>query len=117
MDWQGALLIELLLAPIVLVALLPFLKNDESVTARELRAGARSRIIWAAALAQALGILALNVGLSVAPDSATVVIAVSSCYPVLTIWLAMRHMQERIPLVPLLGGLAGVTGVVLLSLG
>jgi len=117
MDWAATFLIELLATPIVLILLSPLIKGSEDVTFKALRVGWRLPIIWWAAIIQMLGLLAVNLGLTKVPDSAPVVIAISACYPVLTIFLALRHLQERIPLVPLLGGVVGVAGVVILSLG
>ncbi len=117
MDWPTVLLIELLIAPIMLLLLMPFIKGDESVTARSVIAGAKVPVVWIAAVPQMIGLLALNVGIANKPTEAAIVVAVSSCYPALTIFLALRHLKEKIPLVPLLGGIVGIIGVVILALG
>lgn len=117
MDWPTVLLIELLVAPIMLLVLMPFIKGDESVTVRSVITGAKMPVVWIAAIPQMIGLLALNVGIANRPTQAAIVVAVSSCYPALTIFLALRHLKEKIPLVPLLGGIVGVIGVIILSLG
>lgn len=117
MGWGSTLFIELLLTPISLVAFIPFLKGDEQFNLTSLRAGWKLPSLWGAAIIQMIGLLIVNIALSKVPGHAAVIIAVSSCYPTLTIFLAFRHLRERIPFLPLMGGLVGVLGVVLLALG
>jgi drug/metabolite transporter (DMT)-like permease len=117
MDWENTFLIELFAVPAVLLLLLPFIKGDEKITLEGVRRGLYMPLIWMAAVIQMLALLSLNLGLNEVPNSAAVVIAISSCYPVLTILLALRHLNERIPLVPLIGGIVGVLGIVILSVG
>ncbi|HVI69523.1 MAG TPA: GRP family sugar transporter [Magnetospirillaceae bacterium] len=117
MDWQGTLLIELLVAPVVLLIGLPCIKGDEHVTLGSLAKGARLPVVWMSGLLQMSGLLALNVGIVRKPSEAAVIVAVSSCYPALTIFLALRHLKETIPLVPLIGGIVGIVGVIILALG
>ncbi len=117
MDWQTVILIELVTAPIILLLLMPFIKGSEHVTRRSLLAGVKLPVVWIAAVSQMLGLLALNIGIAHKPTEAAVIVAVSSCYPALTIFLALRHLKEKIPLIPLLGGIVGIIGVVVLALG
>jgi drug/metabolite transporter (DMT)-like permease len=63
-----------------------------------------------------LGDVSFNVGLSTSADAgATVVIAISACYPALTILLALRHFGEEVRAVPLGGAVAAILGVVALT--
>jgi len=117
MGWESTLLVELLVVPVALGFLVPFIRGSEQVAVKAFRARWLLPAVWGAAIIQMVGLLAVNLGLSKIPNNAAVVIAVSSCYPALTIFLAFRHLRERIPLAPLLGGLVSVAGVVLLSLG
>jgi drug/metabolite transporter (DMT)-like permease len=117
MGWGSTLFVELLITPISLVALIPFIKGDEHFNFKSLRAGWKLPSIWGAAIIQMAGLLVVNMALAKVPGRAAVIIAVSSCYPALTIFLAFRHLQERIPLLPLIGGLVGILGVMLLALG
>jgi drug/metabolite transporter (DMT)-like permease len=117
MSWQTTFLIELVTAPLVLVALTPFIKGKEKVNLRSLRAASAMPVVFAAAILEMGGLLLLNLGLNANPGAGAVVVAVSSCYPVLVIFLALRHLKEQIPLIPLVGGVIGVAGVVILSLG
>jgi len=115
--WGSTLFVELLLTPVSLVAFVPFLKGDEQFSLTSLRASWKLPSLWGAAIIQMLGLLIVNIALSKVPAHAAVIIAVSSCYPALTIFLAFLHLGERIPFLPLMGGLVGVLGVVLLALG
>lgn len=117
MPWQNVFLIELVTAPIVLAALTPFIKGNEKITSHTLLAGVGLPIIWLAGILQMTGLLALNLGMSFSPAESAIAIAVSSCYPALTIFLALRHLDEKIPVIPLIGGIIGVVGVVVLALG
>lgn len=117
MGWESVALIGMVLTPVMLAPLVPLIKGDERFTAKAWRASWLLPAILGAAVIQMTGFLALNLGIAEEPDSAAVAIAISACYPVLTIFLALRQLNERIPLVPLSGGIVGIIGVVVLSLG
>jgi drug/metabolite transporter (DMT)-like permease len=117
MSWQNVFLTELLVAPVVLASLLPFTKGKEVMSLSAFKTAAWSPLILAGAVIQTCGLLFLNLGIAAAPTASAVVVAVSSCYPALTIFLALTHLKEKIPLIPLLGGITGVIGVVILVLG
>jgi len=117
MNWPGIFLIETILTPVVLVILAPVIKGSERLAVKDFRAGWLLPAVGGAALAQLIGQLGVNLGMHKSPDSTAVVVAISACYPVLTIFLAVRHLKEKIPLAPLIGGIVGVSGVVILSLG
>jgi drug/metabolite transporter (DMT)-like permease len=117
MDWEGTFLLELLLTPLMLALLVPFLRRGEQMTVTAFSKCWLLPTIWGAAVIQMIGLLAVNLGLSKAPSYATVIIPVSTIYPILTTFLAFWRLRERIPVVPLVGGMAGVLGVVILSLG
>jgi drug/metabolite transporter (DMT)-like permease len=114
--WQNTFLIEILLTPLTLALLVPLIKGEERITVNGFRKGWLLPAIWGAAVIQMFGLLAVNLGLSNAATNTTAVVAISTMYPMVTILLAFRHLRERVPFVPLLGGIAGVLGVVILSL-
>ena len=64
-----------------------------------------------------VGAVTLNVGLakSVASGGA-IVTALSACYPVLTMFLALKNLIDERRLLPLTGAVLGVVGVVILAL-
>ena len=117
MTWQGVFLVELLTAPAVLLVVALTVKRTEHVSVATLRKVLRSRVVWATGVIQMVGLLMLNLGMAHFRDSGVVIVAISSCYPALTIFLALQHLDEKVPLVPLLGGMLGVVGVVVLALG
>lgn len=117
MSWQSTFLIELLITPLVLIAVIVAVKRKEQVTLRALGQALRSPVIWSVGVVQMIGLLALNLGLARFKDSGVVIVAISSCYPALTILLALRHLNEKVPLIPLLGGITGIIGVIILTLG
>lgn len=117
MGWQSVLLIELIVTSFTLLILVPFVKGNEHLRAKELLKGCLSPAISGAAVAQILGMMCVYLEIDRAPDYATIVIVVSSCYPALAAFLALRNMNERIPVIPLVGGAVSVVGVVILTLG
>lgn len=117
MSWQAVSLIDLFVTVGVLLLLVPFVKGSERIRFAGLRAGLSMSVVWCAAVVQMLGMLWLYLGVNAVPHKAAIVVAISSCYPVLTIFLALRNLNEKLPLVPLLGGIVGILGIVILSLG
>jgi drug/metabolite transporter (DMT)-like permease len=59
----------------------------------------------------------LNLGLANESASGAIVTALSGCYPVLTVFLALRHFKEEFKLIPLAGGLVSVVGAIMISVG
>lgn len=118
LGWQTATLVELGCIAGTLVVALPFIKGEEAPSFRTVAHAATNKMILGAAAIQLLGALAFNVGMARSGASGgAVVTAVSACYPILTIILALKHFQEEIRLVPLAGACVGILGVVVLSLG
>ncbi|HSD55730.1 MAG TPA: EamA family transporter [Candidatus Saccharimonadales bacterium] len=117
MGWEVATLIELVLCAVIIGVLLPFTKGDENISFKALKHAGKNRFIIAAALIQTSGALALNLGLANETASGAIVTALSGCYPVLTVFLALRHFKEEIKLIPLAGGLVTVIGAIIISVG
>ncbi len=115
--WETTFLIEMLVTPVVIASLALLVKGTGRLNISATKAHWKMPELWLVAVLQMFALLAINVGISKLPDSTVVVVALSSCYPVLTIFLALRHLQERIPVIPLIGGVLGVLGVVVLSIG
>lgn len=64
------------------------------------------------------GNLVLNVALSGHADAGPVIAtAISACYPVLTVLLALRHLGEKVKAIPLVGAAVAIAGVLALSAG
>lgn len=118
MSWQAVFMVEMLMAPPVILLLARFIKSKEEVLSLgSLAKSWRVPELLCVAVMQMSALLAINIGISKFPENTAVIVALSSAYPVLTIFLALRHLNERIPLLPLAGGVVGVIGVVVLSLG
>lgn len=117
MGWEIATLIELSFSAVTIAALLPFIKGDEDISFTSLKRAAANKYIIGAGLIQLSGALALNFGLANESASGAIVTALSGCYPVLTVFLALIHFKEQVKLIPLAGGLVSVVGAIIISVG
>ena len=117
-DWQLVSAVEYAIAALVMVLLVPLIKRREAVSAAAVRKGLLSGSVLAAGIIQMVGFAALSVGIARSTASAgAVVTAISACYPILTIALALRQFGEKVRPVPFVGAAVGIAGVVVLSLG
>lgn len=114
--WQTASLIQLIVVAAVCILLLPLIKGTERIFNRDNLAVFKNPFVVSTGVIQMLGMVAINVGLEIDVTMAPVVTAVSACYPVLTILLALAHFKEAPKLVPLSGAAITIAGVVVLSL-
>lgn len=117
LGWQLATLIEFGGVLVCLLVVFPFVRKGENITFAKLRVLATNKFILAAGLIQLVGVLGLNAGLSIDVASGAVITAISACYPIITVFLALRHFKEKVQLIPLFGGLLSVFGVIVLTLG
>lgn len=77
----------------------------------------RSPYVAGAGVITLAGTLSVNLGLtSLAAGDVAIVTAVSSCYPALTIVLALRHLGEEVRVISLSGAGLTTVGVVVVSL-
>lgn len=117
LGWEMATLIELAFVVISFICLLPFVKGKEVISFKNLVHMTRNKYIISSGIIQLVGVFALNIGLSQdAASGGAVLTAISACYPVLTIFLALRHFKESVRVVPLAGAFISIVGVVTLSL-
>jgi drug/metabolite transporter (DMT)-like permease len=67
---------------------------------------------------QQIGATLLNVGFSIDKTGGSIVVALSACYPILTIILAFLYFyfKERASPIALAGGLLGIVGIVTISI-
>jgi drug/metabolite transporter (DMT)-like permease len=81
------------------------------------RRALRSPVAYACGVLQLLGVTALSVGIDggAGSESALIVVVLSACYPLLTIFLALRRFEERVRVLELSGALTGVAGVIVLA--
>jgi drug/metabolite transporter (DMT)-like permease len=73
-----------------------------------------NKYLFIAALTQLFAVSVFNIGLSLS-ESTAIITAISATYPVLTIFLALKHFKEKISLIPMLGAVVTIIGVVILS--
>ena len=114
--WESATLIEFGAIVLAFLACLPFARKYERITWKATRSMLTNRIIVCTALIQVMAALAFNIGLSKETTSGALVSALSACYPVLTIILAMRHFGEKFDLIPFMGAGLSIIGVIAISI-
>ncbi len=115
--WQFSTLVELTSSAMGFVLVLPLLNRAEPGLYRKLLKGFVSPIVIVAGLLIELAFWAITYGIDHSGTLAPVVVAVSACYPALTSFLALRHLNEEFHPVPLAGAFFGVLGIIILSLG
>jgi drug/metabolite transporter (DMT)-like permease len=114
--WQTTTLIEFITLLLAVAASAPFVAAKEAVF-RNLDGALRNPFVITGGLAAVVTIAAFNMGFTHEQTSGAITIAVSACYPVITVALALRHFKEEFRFVPLLGAAASIMGIVLLSVG
>jgi drug/metabolite transporter (DMT)-like permease len=115
--WHFATLLEFDVELIAYAIALPFIKSGEVISRKTLREGLTNKFVLGAGFVQLIGVLAVNIGISKSSANAgTIVTAISSCYPIITIALALKHFKEKIGFVPLTGAVLGILGIVVLSI-
>jgi len=115
--WQFATLFECDIVVIVYIFALPFIKGSEVISLKTLRRGMSNKFVLTGSIVQLLGGLAINLGISrSSANGGTIITAISSCYPIITIALALKHFKEDVGLIPLAGAALGIAGIVMLSL-
>jgi drug/metabolite transporter (DMT)-like permease len=116
MGWQAATFIELWLI-VLFMAILLYVFDRQEVSTKRLQQALRYPSTWWAGITLLIAGLGLNFGLSREMTSGAVITAISACYPAITMVLALRHFKEEVRIVPLLGAIVCIIGVVILSLG
>lgn len=116
-NWQTASFIQLAVVALVCCLALPLIKGSERVFDRASLVVFRHPFVVGAGIIQMLGMVVINVGLERGANLAPIVTAISACYPVLTIFLALAHLKEIPRILPLSGAAIAICGVVVLSLG
>lgn len=114
--WQAATFIELWLI-VLFMAMLLCIFDRKAISGKKLQQALRYPATWWAGVTLLIAGLGLNFGLSREMALGAVITAISACYPAITMVLALRHFKEEIRVVPLLGAVICIIGVVILSLG
>lgn len=116
--WQFASLVELVCGALAYLPLLALLnRGAETVSPSRLLRSFFTPLVLIAGLLIEAGFLAVTIGIGEVGELAPTVVAVSACYPILTVFLALSHFKEKFQLVPMIGAFTGIAGIVILSLG
>lgn len=116
MDWQTVSLVQLTAVAALCAAVSPIVGKKENVLSRINLSLLTNRYVFGTGILQMLSMVVLCIGLALSSDLVPVVTAVSACYPVLTILLALRHFDEEYKLIPLMGAALCIVGIVALIL-
>jgi uncharacterized membrane protein len=114
--WQVASLVQLVFVAGVCVAALPIIKGKEPILIGANLTVFKNPFVISTGIIQMFGLVIISVGLEKGANLAPAVTAVSACYPVLTILLALAHFKEAPKLLPLSGAAITIAGVIVLSL-
>jgi len=115
-DWQSVSLVQLAIVALTCLTLSPVIGPEERVTTKLKPPLFANKFILSTGIIQMSAMVALSFGLSLSQSLVPVVMAISACYPVLTIILALTHFNEERKLIPLSGALLCVMAIVLLIL-
>jgi drug/metabolite transporter (DMT)-like permease len=115
--WQFTAMIELTFSSLLLLPLLPLLNRSESGIAKQLLPSMKNAVMLSAGILMMCGFLALSIGLERVGDLAATAVVISACYPIITVFLALKNLKEKVQAIPLAGAFVGIAGVVILSLG
>lgn len=110
--WQHATLVELLAMMLAFGVCIAFLKDKRKVSISTVRQALRNKNIIAASLVALVAALSFNSGFMYDTTGGAAVVSLSAFYPVLTVLLALRHFDEKVRKVQLVGAAASIIGVI-----
>lgn len=113
--WEKTTFVDIWFELIVIIIFVSLLKSRERFSFS--RKGLKlilSKYLLIAALAQVFGLVVFNIGLTLTTSSA-IITAISATYPALTIFLALKHFNEKVSIIPIIGAGITIVGVVILS--
>ncbi|MEK7599883.1 MAG: DMT family transporter [Patescibacteria group bacterium] len=111
--WQKATLIDTFTGLIALLLILFFVVGHNLKQSLDI-SFLKDRFILITAFTQLFGGIIFAIGLAHS-QSPAVITAISACYPALTVFLALRHFDEKKQTIPIIGGLVAVAGIIILS--
>jgi transporter family protein len=115
--WQNSNLIEISVVTLSMLVLVPFVKGNEVISILNTRRALYNKNVALSTVIGLVGIISVTVAISKSTNNGgAVATAISSCYPIITIVLALNHFKEKVKPIALVGAFIGITGVVLLSL-
>lgn len=116
LGWEVASLVQFSVLAACCFVFILIMRVRGALPASTFKTSVKNPFIIGAAITQQAGAILLNIGLSSDTTGGSIVVALSSCYPVLTTIMAYVFFKERIPLIALAGGLLAILGIVMLSL-
>ena len=115
--WLNATLLEICFGTVCLPFLLPLIKRKEDVSVKNVSKNLRNTYVLLATIINLVGFFSLNFAISKSTSNdGAVAAAISACYPIITIVLALKHFKENIKPAAIIGVLLGISGIVLLAL-
>jgi drug/metabolite transporter (DMT)-like permease len=115
LGWGPATLIEFISGALMLVGMFPLFRGKEKLLTPRVFSLLGNRFILGAAFIQLIGEPVFNFGLTKGSSFTAILAAVSACYPILTVFLALKRFRERIRPPALLGVVFGIVGIIVLS--
>lgn len=116
-SWQFATMVEFVALLLPYFFAMPFIKKQEDFSWQTIKQTSTNKLVLTAGFILFLGGLAFNIGLSREASSGAIVSALSACYPAITIVLALRHFNETVKPVPMIGASMCIIGVIITTLG
>lgn len=113
--WQQATLIELLAMMATFGICIPFLKDRQAFTWTAVYAAVTNKNVIIASMTALVAALCFNIGFVYDATGGAIVATFSAFYPVLTVLLALRHFNESVNRIQLLGASASIVGIILLT--
>ncbi len=116
LGWQVASLFQFSVLLVCYLVLGLSIKRRYGMDRITLFSSIKNPFILGAALTQQTGSILLNIGLGLDSTGGSIMVALSACYPVLTMVLAFIYFEERVSFIAMAGGLLAVLGILTLSL-
>lgn len=116
LGWQVAIAIEFLVMALTFITIAPYVHGRETIRMRKVIKLFSNKYVFLAAVGAVFGLVVFSFGLSHDKSSGALVTALSATYPLVTVFLALSRLKEKVQLVPLAGAFVGVAGVIILSL-
>lgn len=113
LGWQSATFFEFTAMALAFGICVPFANKGRFVPLTSITQGLRNNAVLLASGIAFCAALAFNIGLSHDTASGALVSALSACYPIITVLLALRHFDEQVAKLPLIGALASISGVLI----
>lgn len=117
LGWEVAMLIQTFGVLAIFTALLLVSKNRRHIRAALHKGVLTIPAIWGAGIISSMGLLALHIGMENSVSIGAIVVAVSACSPIITIFLSLRNFKEKMGAAAVGGTFLSIIGVVVLSLG